>query len=90
MATKVIKTTPEYVGERMTLAVETDLVAPYRYHWMKNGVIIGGAPSDKTYTTPPLRPEDIGADYQVKVWGQGSFEMSGEPEVVPEPEEEKP
>jgi hypothetical protein len=59
-----------------TLSVETDLVAPYNYLWKKNGVLIPGAPSAKTYTPPPMRSEDFRAKYSVMVLGQDKMEES--------------
>lgn len=77
MATKVIKTTPDVVpGNMGTFAVETDLVAPYKYHWKKDGAFIPGAPSAKTYTTPPLQQQDLRAKFSVLVFGQDKIEES--------------
>ena len=68
-----------------TFSVETDLAAPYKYHWKKNGAFIAGAPSGKTYTTPPLREEDLKAKFSVMVFGQASMEESESVSIKEEP-----
>lgn len=59
-----------------TFSVDSDLVAPYRYSWKKDGAFIAGAPSAKSYTTPPLRQEDLRAKFSVMVFGQDKTEES--------------
>jgi hypothetical protein len=59
-----------------TFTVDTDVVAPGKYVWKKNGVPIPGAPSAKTYTPPPMSPEDIRSKYSVVVEGQDTTEES--------------
>jgi hypothetical protein len=77
MATKVVSVTPKAVsGQMATFAVETDLIAPYKYHWKKDGAFIAGAPSAKTYTTPPLQQQDLKAQFSVVVYGQNTSEES--------------
>lgn len=77
MATKVISTTPTAApGMMATFAVDTDLIAPYRYQWKKDGAYIAGAPSAKSYSTPPLRTEDLRAKFSVMVFGQDKTEES--------------
>ena len=77
MATKIICTTPSAVtGDMATFAVETDVVAPYKYHWKKDGAFIAGAASAKTYTTTPMRQEDLRAKFSVVVYGQDKTEES--------------
>jgi hypothetical protein len=77
MATKVVSVTPKAVsGQMATFAAETDLVAPYKYHWKKDGAYIAGAPSAKTYTTPPLQQQDLKALFSVVVYGQDATEES--------------
>jgi hypothetical protein len=88
MATKLVKVSPAYQGERCTLAVETDLPGAFRYHWMKNGMLIPGAPSEKTYTTHPLRAEDLDAKYSVRVYSQNSIETSDELPLTEEAKKE--
>lgn len=77
MAT-TIAVTP-VTGPNATLGVTTDLIAPYRYVWKRNGAFVPSA-SDKSYVTPPLRPEDFKAKYSVIVYGQDKTEES--PEVM--------
>lgn len=76
MTTKVIL--PTATGETATFGVDTDLVAPYLFQWKRNGVHVGG--NHKSYTTPPLRPDDFKAKYSVLVYGQDKTEES--PPVV--------
>lgn len=79
MATKIICTTPKAItGDLATFAIETDLVAPYKFHWKKNGALIAGSPSAKTYTTPPMQQEDMLAKFSVVVYGQNNTEESNE------------
>jgi len=74
MATKI--NTPVAVGEFATFGFTTDLIEPYRFQWKRNGVFVGR--NEKSYTTPPLRPEDYKAKYSVMVWGQDKMEESAE------------
>ena len=74
MATKI--NTPVAVGEYATFGFTTDLIEPYRFQWKRNGVFVGR--NEKTYTTPPLRPEDFKAKYSVVVTGQDKTEESAE------------
>lgn len=75
MATTVISATPKAVpGTMATFAAVTDLVAPYKYHWKKDGAFIAGAPSAKSYTTPPLSTTDLRAKFSVVVYGQDKTE----------------
>jgi hypothetical protein len=77
MATKILSVTPSAVpGTMATFAVDTDLIAPYKYLWKKDGAYIAGAPSAKTYTTPPMRTEDMRAKFSVVVYGQDKMEES--------------
>jgi hypothetical protein len=72
MATKI--NTPVAVGEFATFGFTTDILEPYRFQWKRNGVFVGG--NNKSYTTPPLRPEDFKAKYSVVVTGQDKTEES--------------
>jgi hypothetical protein len=75
MATKVVKTTPDIIpGQMATFAIETDLIAPYKFLWKKDGVYCVGAGSDKTYTTPPLSNADFRAVFSCTVFGQDKIE----------------
>jgi len=77
VATKILCATPAAVtGNMATFGVDTDLVAPYKFHWKKDGAFIGGAPSAKSYTTPPLKQEDLRAKFSVLVFGQDRVEES--------------
>ena len=62
-------------GERATLSFTTDLIAPYKYQWKKDGVFLTQG-NDKSYTTPPLRPLDFKAKFSVVVYGQDKTEES--------------
>ena len=67
MATKI--NTPIAYGEHATLSATTDVIAPYKYQWKRDGVnLVHG--NNKSYTTPPLRPEDFKAKYSVQIFGQ--------------------
>src|ERR1017187_5336052 len=73
MATTI--NTPIPYSEHATFSFTTNLIAPYKYQWKRDGVnLVHG--SDKTYTTPPLRPEDFTAKYSVTVYGQDAIEES--------------
>lgn len=89
MATKIIRTTPALPGIMATFAVDTDLVAPYKYLWMKDGAYIAGANSAKSYTTPPLVSKDFTSKYSCRVYGQNATEESDgimlDPKVPSEP-----
>lgn len=70
------------VGLHCSFGATTTIPRPYRWHWMKNGVLIAGAPSACAYTTPPLRADDLGAKYSVRVFGlDGEIETSDEVEL---------
>lgn len=75
MATKI--NTPVPYSEYATFSFTTDLVAPYKYQWKRNGEnLVHG--NNKSYTTPPLRLEDFKAKYSVQVFGQDKIESSDE------------
>lgn len=76
MSTKIIKPAVISIGDFATFGIETDLVAPYKYHWKKDGAIIAGAPNAKSYQTPPLSAADLRAKYSVTVFGQDKAEES--------------
>lgn len=85
MATTIA--TAPVTGASATLGVTTDLVAPYRYQWKRNGVFLPQG-NDKSYVTPPLRPDDFKAEYSVVVYGQDKTEESAEvmlSQAVPKP-----
>lgn len=75
MATTIA--TAPVTGASATLGVTTDLVAPYKYQWKRNGVYLPQG-NDKSYVTPPLRPDDFKAKYSVVVYGQDKTEESAE------------
>lgn len=59
----------------VTFGVLTDIASPYKYHWKRNGDLIGGAGSAPSYTTHPLRQQDFSNRYSVIVFGRdGSSE----------------
>ena len=74
MATKI--STPIAYSTFATFGVISDLVEPYKYQWKRNGVPVGG--SNKSYQTPPLKPDDFKAKYSVTVWGLNTTETSAE------------
>jgi hypothetical protein len=75
MATKIA--TPIAYHDMATMGVTTDLIEPYKYQWMRNGVnLVHG--NNKSYTTPPLKPADFSAKYSVTVYGQNAIETSAE------------
>jgi hypothetical protein len=77
MATKIVLTPGSQIGGRATLAVETDIIAPYKYVWKKNGVFLGGPDSsNKVYATPILSAADMRASYSCVVYGQDKIEES--------------
>jgi hypothetical protein len=77
MATKIVLTPGSQIGGRATFGVVTDLVAPYKYVWKKNGVFIGGTDgSSKSYATPILSAADMRASYSCMVYGQDKMEES--------------
>jgi len=57
------------LGQGATFGCVTDLTRPFRWHWMKDGALIAGANSASSFTTHPLRAEDLGAKYSVRAWG---------------------
>jgi hypothetical protein len=76
------------VGYTATLGCYTEVKQPYKWHWMRNGELIGGAASAASYTTHPLRESDLLAKYSVTVYGRdGAVETS--PEILLKPIEEK-
>jgi hypothetical protein len=80
MATKI--NTPIAYKDFATFSFTTDLIAPYKYQWMRDGVhLVHG--NNKSYTTPPLRPEDFSAKYSVQVFGQNAIETSAEVVIDP-------
>lgn len=85
MSTVIEQSGIAIVGHHATFGIaRTDVVGAYKFHWMKNGALIGGAPSAKSYTTPPLSVSDLKAKYSVKVFGQDSAEISNELNPAPE------
>jgi len=75
MATKI--NTPVSYGEYATFSVTSDVIAPYKYQWKRNGEnLVHG--NNKSYTTPPLKPEDFKAKYSVQIFGQDKIESSDE------------
>lgn len=81
MATKIA--TPIAYRDTATLGVTTDLIEPYKYQWMRNGAhLVHG--NNKSYTTPPLKPEDFSAKYSVTVFGQNAIETSAEVQINPD------
>lgn len=75
MATKI--NTPIAYRETATLGVTSDVIAPYKYQWKRDGVNLAHG-NNKSYTTPPLRPEDFSAKYSVTIFGQDGIETSDE------------
>jgi hypothetical protein len=75
MATKI--NTPILYGENATLSATTDVIAPYKYQWKRNGENLRNG-NNKSYTTPPLKPEDFKAKYSVQIFGQDKIESSDE------------
>lgn len=69
-------------GRHLSFGATTDIPRPYKWHWRRDGVLIAGAQSARAYTTPPLRPEDIGHHYSCTVYGlDGEVETSDEVEL---------
>jgi hypothetical protein len=67
------------IDQPATFGCSTDIKQPYRWHWMKDGKVIGGSNSAASYQTPPVRLEDFGAKYSVTIWGRdGAVETSAE------------
>lgn len=86
MATKVVHPAKVMTGYPATFGCHTDVLQPYKYHWSKNGKIIGGSHSAASYTTHPLQSADLGSKYSVTVYGRdGSVETSAEVELSAEP-----
>jgi hypothetical protein len=54
-----------------TFGCLTDVKQVYKWHWMKNGQIIAGAPSAASYSTPPIQQSDMGNKYSITVYGRG-------------------
>jgi hypothetical protein len=63
------------IGPNVTMGVSTDLVAPWKYQWKRNGVFLTNG-NEKCYVTPPLKPDDYKAKYSVVVYGQDTTEES--------------
>lgn len=80
-------TTPGVMtGQRCTMVVVTDILAPYKYVWKKDGVFLAGTDSsNKVYTTWILTPPDMKAFYSVVVYGQENIEESGGIQIQPPP-----
>lgn len=76
-STTVIHPANVTIGHPATFGVSTKIPRPYQYHWQKNGKIFG-APSEASYSTPPVASEDFGTQYSVTVFGAG-----GEVETSP-------
>lgn len=86
------------IGHHCSFGATTDISRPYKWHWMRDGVLIAGAPSARAYTTLPLPASWFGSKFSVRVYGlDGEVETSNEvelqhpnpkpaPEPVPEPE----
>jgi hypothetical protein len=53
------------------------VIAPYKYQWKRDGENLKNG-NNKSYTTPPLRPEDFKAKYSVQIFGQDKIELSDE------------
>lgn len=69
-------------GLHCSFGATTTIPRPYRWHWMRNGILIPGAPSACAYTTPPVQSNDLGARYSVRVFGlDGEIEASDEVEL---------
>lgn len=66
------------IGHPATLGCSTDLDRPYRWHWMRNGQIVGGSNSAASYQTPPMSAAYLGDRYSVTVWGHDGVETSEE------------
>lgn len=89
MSTIIKQTGRAIPGHHATFGIaSTDVVGAYKFHWMKNGALIGSAPSAKSYTTPPLHESDLKNKYSVKVFGQDTTEISNELMPAPDPAEE--
>lgn len=56
-------------GFKATLGVSTSVPNPVKYLWKRNGQLIGGAPSQASFTTPDLRRGDLGDRYSVMIVG---------------------
>jgi hypothetical protein len=78
------------LGFSATLGCSTNMKQPYKWHWMRNGELIGGANSAASYTTHPLRESDLTAKYSITVYGRdGTIESSPEITLRPPAEEKK-
>lgn len=86
MATTITQTGMAIPGHHVTFGLTTDIPGAYKFHWMKDGILIGGAPSAKSYTTPPLQESDMKAKFSVKVYGYADQETSNELTLVVAPE----
>jgi hypothetical protein len=69
-----------------TFGCSTDIKQPYKWHWMKNGQLIPGAPSAASYSAPPIHESDFGNKYSITVYGRGGeIETSEEVALSLEP-----
>ena len=75
MPTSIVKPVKFGAGEPTTFGVKSDVVAPYRYQWKRNGRLVGGS-QWVSYQTPPLTTEDMTAEWSVVVHGQDVTEES--------------
>jgi hypothetical protein len=88
MATKIIVPAQIRLSYPLTLGVQTDVVRPYKYHWRKNGALVGGS-SGPALAILGLGKDDIGAKFNVTVFGEVSQETSDDV-VIALPSEYKP
>jgi hypothetical protein len=75
VSTVVIKPSVYVIGSGATFGVKTDVVAPYAYHWKRNGALIGGS-HWASYTSGPLTMEQLTDKISVVVIGQDGSEES--------------
>ena len=79
MATTITHPAKVTIHHPATFGCSTDIKRPYRWHWMKNGKVIGGSHNAASYQTPPVQESDFGNKYSVTVWGvDGTVETSKE------------
>jgi hypothetical protein len=88
MATKIIVPPVIRPSYPLTLGVQTDVIRPYKYHWRKNGALIGGS-SGPALAILALGKGDIGAKFNVTVFGEVSQETSDDVTIAL-PEDHKP
>jgi len=72
------------IGFHLSLGVTTTIRRPFRWHWLRNGILIPGAPSACAYALPPLTQRDLDSKFSCRVYGlDGEVETSEEVELNP-------